>query len=136
MPDYDAIVIGSGFGGAITACRLAEAGYKVCILERGRRWSHDAAHADFFPRDLAESRWLWRDDDPAKFHGWLDLRVFPNMSVAQGRPSAADRRSTPMSPWKRRHPPSRTVPVFLRGRRRSGSPNCSPTTTLLQTRCA
>ena len=36
--DFDAIVIGSGFGGAITACRLAEAGYKVLILERGRRW--------------------------------------------------------------------------------------------------
>ena len=36
--DFDVIVIGSGFGGAISACRLAEAGYKVLILERGRRW--------------------------------------------------------------------------------------------------
>ena len=33
---FDAIVIGSGFGGAITACRLAEAGMKVLVLERGR----------------------------------------------------------------------------------------------------
>src|SRR5688572_9521012 len=85
MPDFDVIVIGSGFGGAITACRLAEADYHVLILERGRRWSHEAAHSDFFPRDLTDTRrWLWRDDDPARFHGWLDLRVFPNISVAQG----------------------------------------------------
>lgn len=35
---YDAIVIGSGFAGAVTACRLAEAGLNVCILERGRRF--------------------------------------------------------------------------------------------------
>ena len=34
----DAIVIGSGFGGAITACRLAQAGLAVHILERGRRF--------------------------------------------------------------------------------------------------
>ena len=34
----DAIVIGSGFAGAVTACRLAEAGLRVCILERGRRF--------------------------------------------------------------------------------------------------
>ncbi len=33
---FDVIVIGSGFGGAITGCRLAEAGAKVLILERGR----------------------------------------------------------------------------------------------------
>lgn len=83
--DYDAIVIGSGFGGAIVGCRLAEAGYKVLILERGRRWSHDKEHADFFPRKLDEpERWLWSESRPETSHGWLDLRVFPNMAVAQG----------------------------------------------------
>jgi len=35
---YDVIVIGSGFGGAITGCRLAEKGLKVLILERGQWW--------------------------------------------------------------------------------------------------
>jgi cholesterol oxidase len=35
---FDVIVIGSGFGDAITGCRLAESGYKVLMLERGRRW--------------------------------------------------------------------------------------------------
>ena len=35
---FDAIVIGMGFGGAVAACRLAQAGKTVCILERGRRY--------------------------------------------------------------------------------------------------
>ncbi|HZP02010.1 MAG TPA: FAD-dependent oxidoreductase, partial [Terriglobia bacterium] len=39
--EYDVVVIGSGFGGAITACRLAQAGRSVCVLERGRRWAKD-----------------------------------------------------------------------------------------------
>ena len=36
---FDAVVVGSGFGGSITACRLAEQGMKVLVLERGRRWT-------------------------------------------------------------------------------------------------
>jgi cholesterol oxidase len=33
---FDAVIVGSGFGGAVTAYRLAEAGMKVCLLERGK----------------------------------------------------------------------------------------------------
>jgi choline dehydrogenase-like flavoprotein len=36
--EFDAIVIGTGFGGAVAACRLAEAGLRICVLERGRRY--------------------------------------------------------------------------------------------------
>ncbi|HVT60581.1 MAG TPA: GMC family oxidoreductase [Thermoanaerobaculia bacterium] len=36
--EYETIVVGSGYGGAITAARLAESGRPVCILERGREW--------------------------------------------------------------------------------------------------
>jgi cholesterol oxidase len=75
---YDAIVVGSGFGGAITACRLAEAGYRVLILERGRRWV-----AKEFPRKLGDA-WRWDDDHPEREHGWIDFRIFRHMAVAQG----------------------------------------------------
>uniref|UniRef100_A0A6N2KS22 Uncharacterized protein n=1 Tax=Salix viminalis TaxID=40686 RepID=A0A6N2KS22_SALVM len=44
--DYDAIVVGSGYGGSVAACRMATAGIKVCLLEKGRRWK-----AEDFPTD-------------------------------------------------------------------------------------
>jgi cholesterol oxidase len=33
---FDAVVVGSGFGGSVTTYRLAEAGLHVCLLERGK----------------------------------------------------------------------------------------------------
>jgi cholesterol oxidase len=42
--DYDVIVIGSGFGGSVAALRLAEKGYRVAVLEAGRRF--DAPSGD------------------------------------------------------------------------------------------
>ena len=75
---FDAIVIGSGFGGAITSCRLAEAGRRVLVLERGRRWDKTN-----FPRQATDD-WLWDHDRPERRPGWLDIRTFPNMTVVQG----------------------------------------------------
>ncbi|MUL68198.1 cholesterol oxidase [Mycobacterium sp. CBMA 234] len=46
--DYDWLVIGSGFGGSVSALRLSEKGYRVGVLERGRRYS---------PEDLPRSAW-------------------------------------------------------------------------------
>ena len=74
---FDAIVIGSGFGGAITACRLAEKGMKVLVLERGRRWVPRE-----YPRKPGDP-WLFSQSQPARQNGWLDLRFFKNMTVAQ-----------------------------------------------------
>ena len=37
--DWDAIVIGSGFGGAVSALRMAEKGYRVLVVEQGRHIS-------------------------------------------------------------------------------------------------
>lgn len=75
---FDLIVVGSGFGGAVTACRLAEAGARVLVLERGRRWTPSE-----YPRRPGDA-WLFDHDRPDKHHGWLDLRFFKGMAVAQG----------------------------------------------------
>jgi cholesterol oxidase len=39
--DYDVLVIGSGFGGSVAALRLSEKGYRVAVLEQGRRFDRD-----------------------------------------------------------------------------------------------
>jgi cholesterol oxidase len=75
---FDTIVIGSGFGGAVAACRCAQAGAKVLVLERGRRWE-----TKDYPRSLGDD-WFFDADHPEKRSGWIDARVFPNMTVLQG----------------------------------------------------
>ncbi len=47
-PDYDVLIIGSGFGGSVSALRLTEKGYRVGVLEAGRRFSDD---------EFAETSW-------------------------------------------------------------------------------
>jgi cholesterol oxidase len=41
VADYDVLVIGSGFGGSVSALRLTEKGYRVGVLEAGRRFTND-----------------------------------------------------------------------------------------------
>ncbi|KAF0809191.1 cholesterol oxidase [Alcanivorax sp. S71-1-4] len=78
MERVDTLVIGSGFGGAVMALRLAEKGAKVVVLERGRRW----APADY--PSVSGRHWLWDEDEPEKQNGWIDFRYFGDMSVAVG----------------------------------------------------
>jgi cholesterol oxidase len=66
----DAVVIGSGFGGAVTAYRLAESGLSVILLERGQAYPPDS-----FPRTPAEmSRAFW--DPGAGLYGMFDVWRF------------------------------------------------------------
>lgn len=74
----DAIIIGSGFGGSVHACRLAQSGFKVVVLERGRRWKPEE-----YPRDLGDA-WVYDIDEPQRQNGWIDFRFFDDMWVAQG----------------------------------------------------
>jgi cholesterol oxidase len=76
--DHDAIIIGSGFGGSVTACRLAEAGFRVLVLERGRRWGRTN-----YPRKPGDA-WWWDPERPEAHNGWIDLRIFRHIAVAQG----------------------------------------------------
>ena len=75
---HDAVVIGSGFGGAVLACRLAEAGRSVLVLERGREWA-----VDDYP-SVSGTNWIWSAERPERENGWLDLRAFRNVAVVQG----------------------------------------------------
>ncbi|MDX6611376.1 MAG: cholesterol oxidase [Blastocatellia bacterium] len=77
---FDVIVIGSGFGGAVTACRLAERGQRVLILERGRRWKPEE-----YPRK-PKDHWLYDQNNPAERNGWLDFNLIGDakMTVVTG----------------------------------------------------
>jgi cholesterol oxidase len=53
--DYDYIIIGSGFGGSVSAMRLSQKGYKVAVIESGKRWeSEDHPKTNFSLR-----KYLW-----------------------------------------------------------------------------
>jgi cholesterol oxidase len=56
--DYDVLVIGSGFGGSVTALRLTEKGYKVGVIEAGARF----ADGDFADTSWDVKRYLFRPE--------------------------------------------------------------------------
>ncbi len=51
MSDYDVLVVGSGFGGSVSALRLTEKGYRVGVVEAGRRYED---------KDFAKTSWRLR----------------------------------------------------------------------------
>jgi cholesterol oxidase len=54
--DFDFAIVGSGFGGSVSALRLAEKGYSVAVLEMGKRWTkNDFPHTTWNVR-----KYLWR----------------------------------------------------------------------------
>src|SRR5262245_38504258 len=53
--DYDVVIIGSGFGGSVAGLRAAEKGYRVGVMEAGRRWRDEEV-----PRtQWDQPRYLW-----------------------------------------------------------------------------
>ena len=76
--DFDFIVIGSGFGGSVSAHRLTEKGYRVGVLEMGKRWR---------PEDFPKSNWntakyLWLPF--LKCHGSFRMTLFKHVFVLSG----------------------------------------------------
>ncbi|MDF2975885.1 MAG: cholesterol oxidase [Actinomycetospora sp.] len=56
--DDDVLVVGSGFGGSVTALRLAEKGYRVGVLEAGRRFAdHEFPATSWQLRDYLWAPW-------------------------------------------------------------------------------
>src|SRR6266851_2566081 len=75
---FDAVVIGSGFGGSVSAMRLAEKGYRVLVLERGQRYRDQ----DFARSNWAVWKYLWLP--AARCFGILQISPFRHMIVLHG----------------------------------------------------
>ncbi len=76
--DYDVLVIGSGFGGSVTALRLTEKGYKVGVVEAGRRFADD----EFAKTSWDVKRFLWAPG--LGCFGIQRIRVLKNVVVLAG----------------------------------------------------
>jgi cholesterol oxidase len=76
--DYDFIVIGSGFGGSVSALRLVEKGYRVAVMEMGRRWT-----ADNLPStNWLLWRWIWRPG--LALRGFFNVEKFRHVVILHG----------------------------------------------------
>ena len=76
--DYDYLIVGSGFGGSVSALRLTEKGYTVAVMEMGRRWS---------PDNLPHTNWKFWDYLWKPFfglRGFLSLRLFRHVMILHG----------------------------------------------------
>jgi len=76
--DWDYVIIGSGFGGSVSGLRLVEKGYRVLMLEKGRRF----AAGDFPRSNWNLPRWLWM---PALgFRGIFKMTFLRHVTVLSG----------------------------------------------------
>lgn len=75
---YDYIIIGSGFGGSVSAMRLVEKGYRVLVLERGKRYRD----ADFAKTNWQIWKYLWMP--PLRCFGILQISAFRHVFALHG----------------------------------------------------
>jgi cholesterol oxidase len=75
---YDHIIIGSGFGGSVSAMRLAEKGYDVLVIEKGKRWKN----TDFPETNWNVRKFLWL---PAlRFFGFMRIDILNRILIFSG----------------------------------------------------
>lgn len=76
--DTDVLIVGSGFGGSVAALRLTEKGYRVVVLEKGKRW-----RPEDFPKsnwNLPRSFWL----PPLGWHGTWGFHLLADVMILYG----------------------------------------------------
>ncbi|MBP6660317.1 MAG: GMC family oxidoreductase, partial [Chitinophagales bacterium] len=77
--DYDYVIIGSGFGGSVSALRLSEKGYKVLVIEKGK-WFNK-------PEDFAKSNWnlrKWMWMPSLGLQGLFKLTFYRHVAIVSG----------------------------------------------------
>jgi cholesterol oxidase len=78
IEEYDYVIIGSGFGGSVSALRLSEKGYKVLVIEKGRWFAKD----DFPKSNWNIKKWLWLPT--FRFFGIFKISMFKDVTVLSG----------------------------------------------------
>lgn len=81
-PEYDVIVIGSGYGGSIASSRFSRAGLKVCLLERGKEFQ-PGDYPDTFAEAEKEMQ-INADKRDARKNGLYDFHFSEDISVFKG----------------------------------------------------
>ncbi len=76
--DYDYVIIGSGFGGSVSALRLSEKGYKVLVIEKGKWYKKE----DFPKTNWNFKKWLWLPI--FKMFGILKMTIFRHATIISG----------------------------------------------------
>ena len=75
---WEYVIVGSGFGGSVSALRLAEKGYRVLVLEKGKRFGKD----DFPKTNRDLKRWMW---NPALgMHGIFQMTFLRHVTIVHG----------------------------------------------------
>ena len=75
---WDFVIVGSGFGGSVSALRLVEKGYSVLMLEKGRRLQAE----DFPATNWNLKRWMWLPS--LGFRGLFKMTLLPNITALSG----------------------------------------------------
>ncbi len=76
--EYDYVIVGSGFGGSVSALRLSKKGYKVVVIEKGK-WFQAA---DFPKTNWNFKKWLWLPS--LRFFGIMKLTIFKHVAILSG----------------------------------------------------
>ena len=78
MIEYDYIIIGSGFGGSVSALRLSEKGYSVLVIEKGKWYGQD----DFPKSNWNLRKWLWLPS--MHFYGIMKMTFYRHIGILSG----------------------------------------------------